>query len=150
MSKNYKTKEKEVVDIIKKEYPNFTWIHDKKIEDGCSKRRPDLLLDLALHIIIVEIDENAHSNYDSTCENKRLMEISQDVGHRPIVFIRFNPDSYTNKDGNKVSSCWKVNRTTGLLMLDKKKENEWNNRTSVLIEEIKYWAATSHIKVDIS
>lgn len=67
------------------------------------------------------------------------MEISQDVGHKPIVFLRFNPDSYIDKEGNKVSSCWKVNRTTGLLLIDKKKEKEWKERLNTLIEEIKYW-----------
>jgi len=48
------------------------------------------MCDLGTHILIVEIDENAHAVYDCSCENKRLMELSQDVGHRPIVFIRFN------------------------------------------------------------
>ena len=64
------------------------------------------------HIIIIEIDENAHTDYDCSCENKRLMEISQDLGFRPIVFIRFNPDDYVDKDGNNIKSCWKLNRTT--------------------------------------
>ena len=139
ISRNYKTKEKEVVDYIKGEYPDLTWIYDKKIEDGCSRRRPDLLLELGEQIIIVEIDENAHTNYDCSCENKRLMEISQDVGHKPIVFLRFNPDSYIDIEGNKVNSCWKVNRTTGLLFIDNKKEKEWKGRLKTLIEEIKYW-----------
>ena len=67
-------------------------IHDKRVEGGCSKRRPDLLLDLGSHIIIVEIDKNKHNDYDCMCEHKRLMEISMDLSHRPIVFIRFNPD----------------------------------------------------------
>ena len=31
--------------------------YDKRIKCGCSKRRPDLLLDLGTHVIIVEIDE---------------------------------------------------------------------------------------------
>ena len=53
--RNYKTKEKDVVDRIKEIFPDFTWVHDKKIQDGCSKRRPDLLLDLGSHIIIIEI-----------------------------------------------------------------------------------------------
>ena len=59
--RNYKTKEKEVVDRIKEIFPEFTWVHDKRVEDGCSKRRPDLLLDLGSHIIIIEIDENKYS-----------------------------------------------------------------------------------------
>ena len=32
--KNYKTKEKDVVDRVIKYYPNFTWINDKVIKDG--------------------------------------------------------------------------------------------------------------------
>ena len=121
----------------------FTWITDKKIQDGCSKRRPDLLLDMGSHIIIVEIDENAHTDYDCSCENKRLMEISQDLGHRPIVFIRFNPDDYMDKDGNKIKSCWKLNRTTGLIALDHKKTTEWDGRINSLVEQINYWIKNS-------
>ena len=93
--RNYKTKEKYVVDQIKQTFTNFTWVADKKVQDGCSRRRPDLLLDMGSHIIIVEIDENKHTDYDCSCENKRLMELSQDLQHRPIVFIRFNPDNYS-------------------------------------------------------
>jgi hypothetical protein len=52
---NYKTKEKLVVDYIKNKYNYYDWIYDKKIYDGCSKRRPDLLLDLGYHILIIEI-----------------------------------------------------------------------------------------------
>jgi hypothetical protein len=47
----------------------------------------------------IEIDENQHVAYDCSCENKRIMELSQDVGHRPIVFIRFNPDGYKDHKG---------------------------------------------------
>jgi Zn-finger protein len=137
--RNYKTKERDVVDRIQKIYPDFTWIHDKKIQDGCSLKRPDLLLDLGSHIIIIEVDENAHSDYDCSCENKRLMLLSQDVGHRSIVFIRFNPDDYIDKDGNKIKSCWKINNLTGLLTIEPKKISEWEERINILIEQIKYW-----------
>jgi hypothetical protein len=93
ISRNYKTKEKSVEDFVKKSYPDLSWIDDKQIKDGCSKRRPDLLLDLGYQVLIIEIDENQHIGYDCSCENKRIMELSQDVGHRPIIFIRFNPDN---------------------------------------------------------
>lgn len=139
ITRNYKTKEKDVVDRILKLFPNFTWISDKKIQDGCSRRRPDLLLDMGSHVIIVEIDENAHIDYECLCENKRLMEISQDLSHRPIVFIRFNPDDYVNKDRYKIKSCWKLNRKTGLIVLDPKKSNEWEDRINLLAEQINYW-----------
>ena len=136
VSRNYKTKEKEVVDRIKEKYPDFTWIHDKIVEDGCSKRRPDLLLDMGDRIIIVEIDENKHTTYDCSCENKRLMEISKDLQHRPIIFIRFNLDSYTDKNGVKISSCWKVN---GLGILQIHKQTEWDERIEILNQQIQYW-----------
>jgi len=138
VSRNYKTKEKNVVDHIKETFPNFTWYFDKKVLDGCSNRRPDLLLDMGSHIIIVEVDENKHSGYECICENKRLMLISQDLNHRPIVFIRFNPDGYVLPDGRKVSSCWRHNKQ-GVLLIAKKKEAEWQQRIASLKAQIQYW-----------
>jgi len=137
-SRNYKTKEKTVSDFILKEFIEYSWISDRKIEDGCSKRRPDLLLDLGYHIIIIEIDETQHKNYDEICENKRIMEISQDLGHRPIIFIRFNPDSYKNKENKLINSCWQINKL-GICCINKKYENEWNNRLKILKQTIEFW-----------
>lgn len=72
VARNYKTKEFAVVEYIKNIFPDFTWIQDKKVQDGCSSKRPDLLLDLGYQVIIIEIDENQHTDYDCSCENKRL------------------------------------------------------------------------------
>lgn len=138
ISRNYKTKEKDVVDRIIEAFPNFSWIADKKIIDGCSRRRPDLLLDLGSHIIILEVDENKHTSYDCSCENKRLMELSQDLGHRPIVFIRFNPDGYIDNNGKKILSCWRQTKQGGLLVSDCKKQ-EWLTRIENLKTQIQYW-----------
>jgi hypothetical protein len=140
VSRNYKTKEKEVVDRIKLVFPNLTWVADKKIKHGCSSKRPDLLVDLGTHILIMEVDENKHANYDCSCENKRLMELSQDVGHRPIVFIRFNPDSYIDDTGKKIKSCWKLNKL-GIMCIDKTNEKKWNERICALLQQIQYWIA---------
>jgi len=137
VSRNYKTKEYAVIEYVKTKYPELTWVSDKIIQNGCSKRRPDLLLDLGYQIIIVEIDENQHIDYDCSCENKRIMELSQDLGHRPIVFIRFNPDNYDNK-GNRVSSCWGQN-TNGICVVKKNKKSEWLERLNVLSLQIDYW-----------
>jgi hypothetical protein len=137
LTRNYKTKEKEVVNFVFKTFPQFTWISDRKIQDGCSRRRPDLLLDIGEQIIIVEIDENQHQDYDCSCENKRLMEISQDLGHRPIVFIRFNPDEY-NLGNTKIQSCWNYD-DKGICSLKKKFINVWNERLNVLKQQIEYW-----------
>ena len=137
-TRNYKTKEASVVQYILEKFPNFTWVADKKIQDGCSKKRPDLLLDLGDYLIITEIDENQHESYDCSCENKRLMELSQDVGHRPIVFIRFNPDEYYTNDG-KITSCWGINGN-GICAIKKSKQNEWTERLEALHSQIKYWS----------
>ena len=143
-SRNYKTKESDVVNYIKKTYFDFDWVADKKVKDGCSSRRPDLLLDLGSHIVIVEIDENKHSNYDCSCENKRLMQLSQDLNHRPIVFVRFNPDAYTDVNKNRIPSCWKLNKL-GVMSVSNKKQ--WNNRLETLKKEITYWIENSSDKM---
>lgn len=138
ISRNYKTKERTVVEYILSIFDN-SWICDKRISSGCSKRRPDLFVDMGTHIVIIEIDENQHNVYDCSCDNKRLMEISQDVGHRPIVFIRFNPDNYIDKNGVKIKSCWTPNKHNNILFVPKIKENEWNLRLDILKNQIKYW-----------
>lgn len=63
--------------------------------------------------------------------------MSQDVGHRPIVFIRFNPDEYTNQD-NKITSCWGINQK-GICVVKKSKKKEWSERLEALGEQIIYW-----------
>ena len=138
MSRNYKTKEYAVVEFVKTEFPNFIFVADKIIHGGCSKRRPDLLLDLGYQILIIEVDENQHTDYDCSCENKRIMELSQDLGHRPIIFIRFNPDDY-EKDGMKITSCWCLNQK-GICVVKQSKQNEWTDRLNVLKCQINYWS----------
>jgi len=144
ISTNYKTKEREVVNFVLTTFNDKTWIIDKKINDGCSKRRPDLLLDLGYQVIIVEIDENQHIKYDCSCDNKRLMEISQDLGHRNIIFIRFNPDDYINNKNIKMDSCWKLNSKGNLILYNK--EN-WTTRLNSLKDQIEYWISNKTDKM---
>ena len=56
-TRNYKTKEKAVVDFVLSHFEHMSWIADKRVQEGCSRRRPDLLLDLGSHVLIVEVDE---------------------------------------------------------------------------------------------
>ena len=143
VSRNYKTKEIAVAEYVKTKYPEFSWICDRIISDGCSKRRPDLLLDLGYQIIIIEVDENQHIDYDTSCENRRICEISKDVDHRPIIFIRFNPDDY-KLDAINVTSCWGTNKNS-LCVVKKNKKDEWNSRLEELSRNIEYWI---HNKTD--
>jgi len=136
VARNYKTKEFAVADHIKTVFSQYDWAHDRTVRDGCSRKRPDFLLDMGYQVVIVEVDENHHQNYDCSCENKRIMELSQDLGHRPIVFIRFNPDSYKDK-GKRIPSCWKVGKD-GILRVDNKKQ--WSARLDSLCSQIEYWS----------
>jgi hypothetical protein len=140
VSRNYKTKEISVTDHIYSKFSDFDWVGDRKVKDGCSLKRPDYLCDFGSHIVIIEIDEDKHSSkqYETSCEHKRIMELSQDLGHRPIVFIRFNPDCYTDSQGKKVPSCWKLGKD-GILRISDKEKCNWSNRLDKLIETIDYW-----------
>jgi hypothetical protein len=138
VSRNYKTKEFAVVEFVKEWFPNLTWITDKKVQGGCSKRRPDMFLNVGDQVLMIEVDENQHMPYDCSCQNKRIMELSQDVGHIPIVFIRFNPDSYIIEGGKNVSSCWGTNQK-GMCVVRKSKQSEWKTRLLTLVDQIDYW-----------
>jgi hypothetical protein len=136
-TRNYKTKEQAVADHIKTSFNQYDWIYDKRVQDGCSNRRPDIILDLGIQVIIIEVDENQHIKYDCSCENKRLMEISQDIRHRPLVFIRFNPDGY-NTSTSHIQSCWSYNKN-GICIVKREKELLWKQRLDALDEQIRYW-----------
>ena len=137
VSHNYKTKEYSVVEYVKSLFPDLDWIADKRVSGGCSKRRPDLLLDLGYQVLMIEVDENQHIDYDCSCDNKRMMELSQDVGHRSIIFIRFNPDDY-EQNGTNITSCWGRDKK-GICVVKKSKKSEWVERLHTLEEHINYW-----------
>jgi len=130
VSRNYKTKELEMVRFIKVRFPQFDWLCDKILKGGCSLKRGDMIVDLLTHVIIIECDEDQHVNY--SCENKRMMMLSEDVAHRPIIFIRFNPDGYT-VNGKKIKSCWGKTKT-GIMKVMRPKE--WAERLECLAEEV--------------
>lgn len=133
VARNYKTKETAVSYFLKETFRNITIICDKKIEYGCSKRRPDCYIDMGPYTIIVEIDENQHQSYDCSCTNKRTMELFQDLGNRPLYLIRFNPDGYLDKDNQNITSCWGNNKK-GICVIKKTKQKEWEFRLEYLKE----------------
>ncbi len=130
--RNHKTKENAIMSEIAKVFPDI--ILDKIIDGGCSKRRPDGMIDLVSHVIIVEVDENQHNGYDKECENRRIMELSQDLSHRPIVFIRINPDGYI-LNNKKQKGAFTLTKITGTLKVNKKILNERINATIDIITQ---------------
>jgi len=127
-TRNHKTRENAFMVPLKEKYKDM--VLDKAVSGGCSKKRPDGLIDLYTHSIIVEIDESQHAGY--SCEEKRLMLLFQDLGNRPLVMIRLNPDSYT-VDGKRYMGAFSLSKTTGTLQV---KKNEFNLRYSKLLETI--------------
>lgn len=119
LTRNYKTKELYVVNKIEKwlneKHSDLSISFDRKIEGGCSLRRPDMFIDMLTHVIIIEVDENQHKQ--TSCETLRLVQLFEDVAQRPCVFIRFNPDGYTDKSGKKHKSCFKYTKK-GLCVID--------------------------------
>ena len=145
VKRNYKTKELSMVEFIT-EHTDVDWVNDKAYDLGCSKKRPDMVCDLGNHILIIECDEsNQHSGY--SCENKRIMELSQDFSenniHRPIVVIRFNPDSYVDSNNQKIKSCWKAGKD-GILRINNK-EN-WDLRLNELLGITHHYIENKPIK----
>ncbi len=121
MTRDYRTKETTVVTFLQEKFPNVDWRVNRTIEGGCFKRRPDLLLKLGSHILIVEVDENSHDAYDPTYEEKRMGEIWEDVGYDvPLVFVRFNPNKYKDEHGNSVPSPSGGKHANGAATVSKK------------------------------
>ncbi len=140
---NYMTKENTVATFLKETLPDITWKCDKSIENGCSRRRPDLL-DMGSHIVNVEVDEHSHVAYDPTCEEKHLGEIWGDVYHRKIVFVRFNTGEYKDEDGNNVLSPWRANKL-GVFTVPKWKA-AWEARLEALRLTVEHYIESSNIK----
>ena len=134
--KNYKTKELAVVSYIKNEFPDMAFTNDKIIQGGSSLFRPDIFIDLITYVIIVEVDEHAHNGYDESKEQTRIDKILVDVAHRPIIFIRFNPDS--NSIG---PSCWTYDNE-GMAVVKAKRAKEWQDRLEELKTKIGFWKNT--------
>lgn len=153
VARNYKTKEKAVDDFLLARFPDLTLVFDRRVErisaehvgagagsgeDACksSGRRPDVFIDMGAWVVIVEIDENQHDfeSYDESCENKRIMQIFDDAGRRPMVVIRFNPDDFTRADGTRVESPWRTDGRSASQALHVPAEfaDAWQHRLNAL------------------
>ena len=125
----FKTRELKLKEYLEAQYPDKTIKHDKRVE--CHLYRPDFVFDMGSHTIVIEIDENQHKTYDTSCDNKRLVSIFQGLGSRPMIMIRFNPDKY-----DSIPGCFKRDgHLTG-------GGQEWKSRTNVLKLRIDHWIHT--------
>jgi len=121
-----------------KNFAEYDWQFNRKIEYGCSQYRPDAILDMGSHIILLEHDENQHNSISYSCENLRVMAIMRDCGYRPIVVIRFNPDGYIDENGIKKTSCWGIGKD-GIMRVKTKKKKEFEDKLNVFKEKVEYY-----------
>ena len=127
--RRYKLKQNYIYNFIKKIHNNFEY--DKAISGGLSNKPPDFLFDKLTHSVIIEIDEDQHTNY--LYENERTMSIFNDLGCRPLVMIRFNPDKYKCIRGN-VNGCFIFDEKNNIITDNK----EFENRINSLLENLQY------------
>ena len=96
-----KNKELEIKSLLEENEIKFT--HDLIVKDGCSRKRPDFVINTAWGIIILEVDEFQHNRktYSCECEISRMKQLYFDCGVENLLFIRYNPDDYKVCDGDK-------------------------------------------------
>lgn len=127
-----KTKEMATRDFINSNYEGFH--HDEVlwVSDGCDcthKRRIDHRKLIGNTMLCIETDEDQHKKYDKNDEIFRYNDIYSYFSGK-YIFIRYNPDPYINKNGEKVDPDWNVRFNTLKIEIDKhlrrirKEENE--------------------------
>lgn len=94
---------------VKEEFDGF--IHDVPLWTGncdCShRRRIDFRKLIGNTLLCVEVDEFQHKRYSEKDEEIRYDDLYMIHGGK-FVFIRFNPDSFTNNLGTKKEPCMKL------------------------------------------
>ena len=69
--------------------------YDRQLDSGvCGRERPDFLWDCGGWYVILEVDENQHSERVDECETVRMKNIAQSLGGPKVWFLRYNPDPY--------------------------------------------------------
>ena len=130
--RRYKRKQHYFNEKLIEEFGVNFFQYDKKIKCGCSGRMPDWFIDCFKYSIIIELDEDQHK-YNS-CDEKRMMELFQDLGNRNLVLIRINPDKYKQGE-EKIKGCFRFNRKNTIIC----NNNEFDTRFNLLIQKIKYY-----------
>jgi len=109
------SKERSVFEFIKREFGAYGWVFNQPL----GEYRPDAMLNMTSHTVIVEVDENQHMNYDIIDELLRMQQLHKSLG-TPTMFIRFNPGVYTDEYKKKHDPCWGVNSSGEFVPGDEK------------------------------
>ena len=60
----------------------------------CGRYRPDFVFEWAEGVLLLEYDEQMHSDRIQRCELVRMLEATHGYGKRPVFWIRYNPDAF--------------------------------------------------------
>lgn len=130
-----KTKENYVRDFINSKFNDF--IHDKPMWTGncdCShKRRIDHRMLIGNTLLCIETDERQHLKYNKKDEELRYDDLYMIHGGK-FVFIRFNPDKFTNSLGTKKNPSMSYRMEILENEIKKQMERINNNENSELLE----------------
>lgn len=138
--KRNRPREHAVTCFISNAFPSVKWAVNKRVIGGRSRFRPDMVSNVLNQVFMVEVDEKQHRNarYSSLSEDERVKDLTCDVGHRPTVIIRFNPDGYVDENGEKIRSCFGFNEQ-GKMVVKTSKTVEWEQRLATLRDTVEYW-----------
>ncbi len=90
-------------------------VHDRRLANNCSLLdRPDFVIDAGYRLVVIEVDEHQHRDRtcprtcacpaggarSCNCQQARMFDLGQAAG-MPQVWIRYNPDGFTTKLGQK-------------------------------------------------
>ena len=133
-----KTKEIAVRDFINSNFEGFQ--HDKTLEyGGCDclhRRRIDHRKMINNTLLCIETDENQHKSYSIKDEQDRYNDLLT-IFTCKYIFIRFNPDSYKDKNGKKCNPSISTRLLTLKEEIDKQINRIQNEENNDLLE-IKY------------
>lgn len=67
---------------------------------GLKNYRADVSWELTNKVVILEVDENEHQNYNIECEQERIHQLHE-VYKKPLLMFRYNPDHCWVKMGKR-------------------------------------------------
>jgi len=133
-----KTKEIAVRDFINSNFEGFH--HDKVLEyGGCdclNRRRIDHRKLINNTLLCIETDENQHKSYSIQDEQDRYNDLFLSFPCK-YIFIRFNPDSYNDKNGKKCNPSISTRLSKLKEEIDKQIKRIKNEENNDLLE-VKY------------
>lgn len=105
----------------------WSFVYNKPVRRrGHARYRPDFLFDFETHSVIVENDEHQHLSYP--CEDDRMITLYTQLGKKPLIMLRFNPDWYVDDELRLVPGAFEYNNQ-GVLCVN---ETEWDRRWDCL------------------